>query len=79
MTLTEYMNQTVPVRMPDVVLEEHECRIGHKVHDRRAVYINHEQLPGEYAIKQGDTGRRLWTTDGDGNPVRRSCFRIQQN
>ena len=51
--------------------------VGHVVYDHCAVYIEDERLPAEYAIKVGDASRRLWTTDGDGNPVARSCFRIE--
>ena len=75
MTLAQYLNQDNPVRMPDVVLEESQCRIGHLVYDHRAVYIDDERLPAEYAVKVDDAGRKLWTTDSDGNPVARSCFR----
>lgn len=78
LTLTEYCHQREPVRMPDVLLQEGEYQVlltwpvaGNFY---RSIRI-HMFSAAEYVEKFGDGV--LWTTDDDGNPKSRSCFRIK--
>jgi hypothetical protein len=77
MTLTKYLNQKDPVRMPDVLLQEGEYIKGTTI-----------QIPGSYSLTQvfikgidheyvlRSDRAHLYTTDSDGNPKSVSCFRI---
>lgn len=79
MTLQEYISQVNPVRMPDVILQKGEYKYGVEsgTLNWRQVFIDHDLLGSiEYAVLKNH-GKSLWTTDADGNPVRRSCFRIK--
>ena len=76
MTLTEYLAQTDPVRMPDVVLEEGEYEIFNTV-GMKPFRFTHVYLPsvkGSYSVKEGDT--TLYTQDQFGQPKNRSCFSL---
>jgi hypothetical protein len=80
MTLTDYLNQKDPQRMPNVVLKKHELIIANTrttiMGDKTSrVYINHDNplVAGtEYCL----IGSRLYTVDRDGNARNPSCFRV---
>lgn len=74
MTLTEYLAQTDPVRMPHVVLQPGEYNRGHffgAPGNKIAEVFVHE-LGYSYCVKEGDN--RLYTIDYHGNPKSPSCF-----
>ncbi len=84
MTLTEYLNQQNPARMPRVVLEETEIVRMHKIRAGgrtiQNVFIWTGDMPKilfEYCIV--DDGITLYTTDKDGNPKKPSCFSLKSN
>lgn len=86
MTLTEYLNQKEPQRMPNVLVELSELTIGttlrsvNNAQTRTQVFFktNHPLLQGaEYCLV--NNGRTLMTTDSDGNPKRYSCFRLKED
>jgi len=78
MALSEYNTQKDPARMPLVLLQEGEYKLGLKLtlsggtETRQQVWV--QGYPAEYCLVNGST--KLWTTDGDGNPKKRSCFTI---
>jgi len=80
MNLKEYLSQKEPVRMPRVIIEEHQYIVAsNSKHSngevRRRVYFKTKNalLAGvEYCL----IGGSFYTTDYDGNPKNRSCFRI---
>ncbi len=83
MTLTEYLAQETPARMPAVYLKPSEYKIrtesncyykgSSKKVSMKQIFIN--VFPGTEYVQIGiDT--QLWTTDSDGNPKAYSCFRI---
>lgn len=77
MTLTEYISQQDPARMPDVELRPGEYQKGITIKHISGIERTQVRVTGfggEYCLKEGST--RLWTTDGDGNPVRPSVFLI---
>ena len=83
MTLTEYLNQDDPVKMPHVELEDDEVKFGIQYMIARAPFIREVtilalwekyQIPGTYIQKNREL--TLWTSDQDGNPVARSCFSL---
>lgn len=82
MTLTEYLNQTEPQRMPNVILKEGEY-IKHQTikSGQDAITVveipllwEHFKVSGNYIQKNG--GATLYTQDTDGNPKHISCFKI---
>lgn len=78
MTLTEYLNQKDPVRMPDVLLQEGEYIKGVTIQIPGAYILTQVFINGidhEY-VERSDRAH-LYTTDGDGNPKSPSCFRIK--
>jgi len=84
MTLQEYVNQTDPKFMPNVGLDKTEYTIASSTNilgkgHLSVVYITDggaELLWGiEYTKWEGNP--RLYTTDADGNPKKRSCFFIK--
>jgi hypothetical protein len=77
MTLTEYLNQDNPVKMPNVLIESGEYKMGHfygaigaKVADIRINGIGFY-----YCVKQDSN--IVYTTDTNGNPKAPSCFIIK--
>ncbi len=78
MTLTEYLSQEDPQRMPRVTLKRGEFRIGHSSVTagelRTQIFIN-EYPHVEYLLFFGQG--RLYTTDRDGNQKAMSCFVIE--
>jgi spore coat polysaccharide biosynthesis predicted glycosyltransferase SpsG len=80
MTLTEYLNQKEPVRMPTVIVDKKEYKVifAHKaangeVRKRVCFKSKNNLLAGiEYCL----IGNRFYTTDRDGNPKDASCFKI---
>lgn len=87
MTLTEYLSQTDPERMPVVRLTPDEYTVTLTMH----VYTNRSRFqkvairqvfihafPGVEYVQEG-TWPQLYTTDRHGNPKAPSCFNIQLN
>lgn len=77
MTLTEYLNQSNPIKMPNVILAEREYKIGLKISLPNNESITQIFIPAVntyYIQKNGDTV--LFTCDKDGNPKAKSCFNI---
>jgi hypothetical protein len=76
MSLEEYKSQEKPVFMPHVVIKKGEYSISHSMPYRNGtiarVWI--DGFDHEYALLN-NVGT-LWTTDGEGNPRRPSCFNI---
>ena len=75
MTLTEYLNQTDPARMPNVTLQAGEYEIqggGHKMAD--GTYRIPVFIPAVNYCYIYTSGSRLETMDRDGNPKNPSCF-----
>lgn len=80
MTLTEYINQQEPQRMPVVKLINKEVIVAATHTDvmgnvTKSVYINnpHPLVAGiEYCL----IGGTLYTTDKHGNAKNRSCFHV---
>ncbi len=81
MTLREYLGQKDPQKQQNVVLTKKEYIVAHVsvMHNsekRTRVYINsyNPLVAGrEYCL----IGTRFYTTDSDGNPKNRSCFKIE--
>jgi len=85
MTLQEYIDQTEPQKMPNVLLERSEIQIGKTINNvikersLTLVWIVDgcaELLWGIAYVLVGDD-KTLWTTDEDGNPKKRSCFSLK--
>ena len=76
MTLTQYLNQENPVRMPHVVLQTGEYSQGSFIGapGKRFAPVSLHGI-GFYCVKEGDT--RLYTVDNDGNPKSPSCFHLK--
>jgi hypothetical protein len=85
-TLSEYLDQKEPVRMPYVVLKENDYNLGHwygvEGKKRASLWIPalSSVLPPngvnpEYVVIEGL--HQVYTTDSDGNPVRSSCFHLE--
>lgn len=76
MTLTEYLAQTDPVRMPDVVLQEGEYEVFNTVGMKpfRFTHVHIPLVKGSYSVKEGAT--TLYTQDQFGQPKSRSCFSL---
>lgn len=76
MTLTEYLNQKFPFKMPVVKLKPGEYRIvsDYIIGNERQRIVLINDVDGEYLRINNDT--RLFTTDSDGNKKRYSCFNI---
>jgi|JI10StandDraft_1071094.scaffolds.fasta_scaffold46334_8 hypothetical protein len=80
MTLTEYLNQTEPLRKPTVIVDEKEYNVvftykaaNGEVRKRVCFKSKNNLLAGiEYCL----IGSRFYTTDRDGNPKSASCFKI---
>lgn len=80
MTLTQYLKQKEPVRMPTVIVKNSEYTVANtitlrngEVHKRVYFKTDNELLAGvEYCL----IGSRFYTTDRDGNPKSASCFKI---
>lgn len=82
MTLTEYINQNEPQRMPNVILQEGEftCgqpfKAGNDILQMVTIPILWEKYKiGRPYIKVNDS-KQLYTTDENGNKRRISCFRL---
>lgn len=85
MNLQEYLNQTDPVKMPEVFLEDDDYIVGTSVPGywknsiektlRTQIFI--KAFPGVEYVKEGSWSQ-LYTTDGDGNPKSLSCFKIEK-
>lgn len=83
MTLAEYINQTDPVRMPEVILERSEITVGTTISIAGGTTLTSVWITDGvakicwgkmYVVKNDD--RTLYTTDSDGNPKSRSCFQL---
>jgi len=81
MTLTEYLNQADPHRMPNVVLDKTEYTIASSINipnkgKLSLVYITDPEAKILWGIEyvKWDNDTTLYTTDADGNPKKRSCF-----
>ena len=76
MTLSEYLAQTDPVKMPYVELAEGEYEIwntaGKAPH--RFTHIHIPAVGGSYSVNEGQT--QLYTQDQFGYPSKRSCFHL---
>jgi len=74
MTLTEYLNQADPVRMPHVELEPNEYRIVASVNSacRTIQAVEVPALGMDYVKYEDENVLRV--PDEDGNPRARSCF-----
>jgi hypothetical protein len=76
MTLTEYLAQENPVKMPDVVLAEGEYEVwntaGRAPH--RFTHVHIPAVKGSYSVNEGQT--RLYTQDQFGYPSKLSCFQL---
>ena len=77
MTLTEYLAQTDPVKMPHVVLTEGEYQVWHTagVSPNRFTHVSINGI-GNYVIKEGDTN--LFTQNEFGYPKSSSCFHLEK-
>jgi len=79
MTLTEYLAQPEPVRMPEVILEPSEYKIWITVPMPDGSTLSSVRINAfpqyEYVLKSN--GKCLWTADEHGNPKKPSCFYIQ--
>jgi hypothetical protein len=78
MTLEEYLAQTDPVRMPDVILQEGEYEVWNTagVKPHRFTHISVPSVKGSYSVKEGETN--LYTQDQFGYPKSRSCFSLDK-
>ena len=78
MTLTEYLNQEDPARMPNVILSEGEYEVWNTagVKPYRFTHINIPVFRGSYVVKEGETN--LYTQDQFGYPKSRSCFHLDK-
>ena len=83
MTLTEYLAQETPVRMPVVYLKPSEYRIrtetnGYYMNSSEKVQVKQIFIHAFPAVEYVQIGKdtQLRTTDSDGNPKAYSCFRI---
>jgi hypothetical protein len=78
MTLHEYLNQTDPQRMPDVILQEGEYEVWNTagVKPYRFTHISVPSVKGSYSVKEGETS--LYTQDAFGYPKSRSCFSLDK-
>jgi hypothetical protein len=78
MTLTEYLNQEDPARMPNVILAEGEYEVWNTagVKPYRFTHISVPSVKGSYVVKEGETN--LYTQDGFGYPKSRSCFHLDK-
>ena len=76
MTLTEYLAQTDPVKMPEVVLQEGEYQVWNTAGraPKRFTHISIPAVNGSYSVNEGDT--RLYTQDQFGYPSKMSCFSL---
>lgn len=81
MTLTEYLNQTEPVRFPTVVLKKEEVNVLNTIkvtgEERSLVTIKSDNpiiKDIHYCMIRG----RFWTIDRDGNPKSHSVFIIEK-
>jgi len=78
MTLTEYLDQKDPARMPNVILAEGEYEVWNTagVKPYRFTHINIPVFRGSYVVKEGETN--LYTQDQFGYPKSRSCFHLDK-
>ena len=80
MNLKEYLNQKDPQRFPTVWIERNQLIISSRINIgseiRRRVYFKTAN-PLLSGICYCLIGTVLYTTDNDGNPRSRSCFRIK--
>jgi len=78
MTLTEYLNQEDPARMPNVILAEGEYEVWNTagIKPYRFTHINIPVFRGSYVVKEGETN--LYTQDQFGYPKSRSCFHLDK-
>jgi hypothetical protein len=78
MTLTEYLAQTDPVRMPEVVLQtgEYEVFSSAGIAPNRFTHVYVPAVQGSYTVKEGETN--LYTQNEFGYPKNRSCFHLPE-
>ena len=78
MTLSEYLAQENPVRMPQVLLSEGEYQLSHYhgVIGLRVAAVFLPAIDACYCVKEGNP--RLYTIDQDGNPKSPSCFYLPE-
>jgi hypothetical protein len=78
MTLTEYLDQKDPARMPNVILAEGEYEVWNTagIKPYRFTHINIPVFRGSYVVKEGETN--LYTQDQFGYPKSRSCFHLDK-
>lgn len=82
MTLTEYLNQVDPIRMPNVVLVKSEYRVidSIKQGQNKITFIEIPALYKRFGIdgtyQQINDFPELYTITGDGNKRAVSCFRM---
>ena len=78
MTLTEYLDQKDPARMPNVILAEGEYEVWNTagIKPYRFTHINIPIFRGSYVVKEGETN--LYTQDQFGYPKSRSCFHLDK-
>ena len=76
MTLTEYLAQEDPARMPNVVLQDGEYEVFNTagIAPNRFTHVYVPAVQGSYTVKEGDTN--LCTQDQFGYPKNRSCFHL---
>jgi hypothetical protein len=76
MTLQEYLNQTDPVKMPEVILQEGEYEIWNTAGraPNRFTHVHIPAVKGSYSVNEGQT--RLCTQDQFGYPSKASCFQL---
>lgn len=76
MTLTEYLAQENPVKMPEVVLAEGEYEVWNTAGKApyRFTHVHIPAVKGSYSVNEGQT--QLFTQDAFGYPSKRSCFQL---
>lgn len=74
MTLTEYLNQKDPARMPQVILQPNEYILGHffGAPGQRIAEVFLPLIGHCYCVHEG--GKRLYTINRHGNSKSASCF-----
>ena len=76
MTLTEYLNQKDPIKMPEVILQDGEYEIWNTAGKapNRFTHITIPAVNASYVVNEGET--QLFTQDKFGYPSKRSCFHL---
>jgi hypothetical protein len=80
MTFNEYINQTEPIRFPSVQIREEDCHSFYKLDGETKISLVIFGIPFQYTTKTityiPDSNKTLWTTDGDGNALKISVFKL---